>query len=61
MKAIVDMTLFDDEVARKKLTILNTLETMFDDERNTLPPEYFYFSDELPLGSKVRITFEVIE
>jgi len=43
------------------LTILNTLETMFDDERNILPPEYFYFSDELPLGSKVRITFEVVE
>jgi hypothetical protein len=61
MKAIVDMTLFDDEVTRKKLTILNTLETMFDDERNVLPPEYFYFSDELPLGSKVRITFEVVE
>jgi hypothetical protein len=61
MKAIVDMTLFDDERTRKKLTILNTLETMFDDERNILPPEYFYFSDELPLGSKVRITFEVVE
>lgn len=61
MKAIIDMTLFDDEKTRKKLTILNTLETMFDDERNILPPEYFYFSDELPLGSKVRITFEVVE
>ena len=61
MKAIVDMILFDDEQTRKKLTILNTLETMFDDERNVLPPEYFYFSDELPLGTKVRITFEVVE
>lgn len=61
MKAIVEMTLFDDDKTRKKLTILNTLETMFDDERNTLPPEYFYFSDELPIGTKVRITFEVIE
>ena len=61
MKAEFQMTLFDDEQTRKKLTILNTLETMFDDERNILPPEYFYFSDELPLGSRVRITFEVVE
>lgn len=60
MKAIVDMTLFDDEKTRQKLTVLNRLETMFDDERNVLPPEYFYFSDELPVGSKVRITFEVL-
>ena len=61
MKATFDMTLFDDETTRKKLTVLNTLETMFDDERNILPPEYFYFSDDLPVGSKVRMTFEVIE
>jgi hypothetical protein len=60
VKAIVDMTLFDDEKTRQKLTVLNRLETMFDDERNVLPPEYFYFSDELPVGSKVRITFEVL-
>ena len=61
MKAEFEITLFNDEETRKKLNILNRLETMFDDERNTLPPEYFYFSDELPLGSKVRITFEVIK
>jgi hypothetical protein len=61
MKTTFDMTLFDDEKNRKKLTMLNTLETMFDDERNILPSEYFYFSDNLPLGTKVRITFEVIE
>ena len=61
MKTTFDMTLFDDEKTVKKLTVLNTLEAMFDDERNILPPEYFYFSDDLPLGSRVRITFEVIE
>ena len=61
MKTTFDMTLFDDERTRMKLTVLNKLETLFDDERNILPPEYFYFSDDLPLGSRVRITFEVIE
>jgi hypothetical protein len=59
-KAEFELTLFDDEKTRKKLTLLNTLETMFDDERNILPPEYFYFSNELPLGTKVRVTFEVL-
>ena len=61
MKITFDMTLFDDEKNRKKLTSLNKLETLFDDERNILPEEYFYFSDDLPMGSTVRITFEVIE
>ena len=61
MKITFDMTLFDDEKNRKKLTCLNKLETLFDDERNILPEEYLYFSDDLPMGSKVRITFEVID
>lgn len=61
MKITFDMILFDDEKNRKKLTCLNKLETLFDDERNILPEEYLYFSDDLPMGSKVRITFEVIE
>lgn len=61
MKTTFDMTLFDDEKTRKQLTILNCLETMFDDERNILPEEYLYFSDDLPMGSTVRVTFEVIE
>ena len=61
MKITFDMTLFDDEKNRKKLTCLNKLETLFDDERNILPEEYFYFSDGLPMGSTVRVTFEVIE
>lgn len=61
MKTTFDMTLFDDAETRKKLTMLSRLEAMFDDERNILPSEYFYFSDDLPLGSRVRITFEVIK
>lgn len=60
MKIAFDMTLFDDEQTHEKLPLLNKLEVMFDDKRNKLPLEYFYFSDELPFGSKVRITFEVI-
>jgi hypothetical protein len=61
MKTTFDLTLFDDAETHKKLTMLNQLEAMFDHSKNTLPPEYFWFSDELPVGSKVRFTFEVIE
>ena len=61
MKTTFELTLFDDAKTHKALTLLNKLETMFDDPRNELPPEYYYFVDTLPLGSRVRITFEVIE
>jgi len=37
------------------------METMFDDVRNLLPPEYYYFSDGLPLGTTIRVTFEVVD
>ena len=61
MKTTFDQTLFDDAETHKKLTLLSPLEAMFDDVRNVFPPEYYWFSDELPVGSKVRVTFEVIE
>jgi len=61
MKTTFDLTLFDDEATRKKGRLLNRLELMFDDVRNTLPDEYYKFSDEIPFGSKIRVTFEVIE
>jgi hypothetical protein len=61
MKTSFELTLWDDEETHKNLTVLNTLEVLFDHSRNHLPEDYFYFSDNLPIGSKVRITFEVIQ
>ena len=55
-----DLTLFDDEQSRHLSLLLNRLEIMFDDARNTLPDDYYYFADKLPFGSKVRVTFEVV-
>ena len=60
-KAVLEWTLFDDDISKEKLEILNTLETMWDDERNERPDELNFFVEELPLGSKVRITFELLE
>jgi hypothetical protein len=61
MKTSFDLTLFDDWETERKLEFLNRLETLFDHTKNTLPNEYYQFSDNLPIGSKVRVTFEVIE
>lgn len=61
MKTTFDLTLFDDEDTRKKGRLLNRLELMFDDVRNPLPDEYYKLVTEIPFGSKVRVTFEVIE
>jgi hypothetical protein len=61
MKTEFEMTLFDDAETSKNLTMLNRLEALFDHSKNSLPEEYFWFSDNLPVGSRVKITFEVIE
>ena len=61
MKTEFEMTLFDDEETAKKMTVLNRIETLFDHSKNNLPEDYFWFSDSLPVGSRVKITFEVIE
>jgi len=67
MKTSFNLTLFDDEETERKLQFLNRLEILFDHSKNianvgnSLSEDYYYFSDILPLGSKVRVTFEVIE
>ena len=61
MKAEVIWTLFDDDIVKEKLEIMNTLETMWDDERNQIPDDLNFFVEQLPLGSKVKITFELVE
>lgn len=55
-----EMTLYNDAETIKKLTLLNCLETMFDDHRNILPPEYYHFSDGLPLGTRIKFTMEIV-
>ena len=61
MKAEVIWTLFDDDIVKEKLEIMNTLETMWDDERNHIPDDLNFFVEELPLGSRVKITFELVD
>jgi hypothetical protein len=60
-KVSFELTLFDDEKTKNKEEYMNRLEIMLDGERNPLPEEYYYFSDEIPFGRKVRVTLEEVE
>jgi hypothetical protein len=61
MRTEFELTLFDDEETAKKLVLLNRLEVLFDHTGNSLPDEYYEFTENLPIGSRVKITFEVVE
>ena len=66
MKTEFEMTLWNDSETRRKVAMLNCLETLFDrffdHSNNPLPEDYFWVSGNLlPVGSRVKITFEVIE
>jgi hypothetical protein len=60
------LKLHDDELTKKKLTVMRRLEAMFDDERNILP-ELFYrmFDCNSPecikFGETVKISIEVVQ
>lgn len=56
MKISFELKLFED--TKDKEPLLNRLEIMFDDIRNTIPEEFYYFSDGVPYGSTIKVTFE---
>lgn len=60
-----EMTLVDNPKNREKSSALCSLDIMFDDEANPLPEEWYSFwnaeaGDDMPWGTKIRITLEVI-
>ena len=61
MKAEFSLTLFDNDRVRKKLESMSPIEAMFDDEDNVLPEEYYFFSDDFPIGRTMKITFELLD
>ena len=60
MKTEFVLTYFDDESFSSKLDVLSKIESALDDARNELPDSFYYFSDDLPLGTKVKVTMEVV-
>lgn len=52
----------DTEENRLKSSLLSPIEVMFDDRANVLPPTWYtYWCTDLPFGSKIRITLELVE
>lgn len=61
METRFDLELRDTEENHQKLRLLNKLEVAFDDEINGLPASYYDFVENVPMGSTIRVTLEVIE
>jgi hypothetical protein len=61
MKIEYVVELFDSENLERNLRCMSKLEHMLDDKRNPPPPELFTFSDDLPIGGKIKVTLEIVE
>lgn len=66
MKTEFEMTLFDNPKNREKAHCLASLDIMFDDADNPLPESWYELWNseagvDMPWGTKVKITLEVIE
>jgi hypothetical protein len=61
MKIEYIVELFDSENLERNLRCMSKLEHMLDDKRNPPPPELFTFSDDLPIGGKIKVTLEIVE
>lgn len=55
-----EVTLHDDQETKEKMQFLSALETALDHSKNIIPDEFLSFTDTMPLGSKVRITLELV-
>lgn len=55
------MTLFDDDSVKEKLTVMQPVEAAFDDERNTVPDDYWDLMENWKPGQSVKITMELVD
>lgn len=60
-KVSFEMTLHDDEETVTKSEFMSQLEVMFDHSKNEIPIDDFPFTDTLQMGTRIRVTFEVVE
>ena len=49
------LRLFDDESTKEKLTVMNQMDAMFDDERNIIPEQYYELVTGLQPGESIHI------
>lgn len=58
--ACFDLKLYKDYHVKQKLEVMSRLEAMFDDGRNVLPEEYYWFTEDIPVGTTILVTMEVV-
>jgi hypothetical protein len=59
-KVSFNLTHWDDNQTEDRLPFLSKLETMFDHPRNMLPDDYYLLTENIPLGSTIKITIEFV-
>ena len=55
------LKMWDDEETREKSQFLGNLEVMFDHSKNSIPEDFFAVDEGLSLGSRIRVTFEIMD
>lgn len=60
-KTSFTLTMFDDDETERYSSYMNEFELMFNHSKNIFPDEYYQMQQDLPIGSKVKVTFEVQE
>jgi len=53
------LCLFKGPAVAEKLTVMNAVEAMFDDERNDIPEEYWDIVENMKQGQKMTISIKV--
>ena len=59
-KVSFNLTHWDDDQTEDRLPFLSKLETMFDHPKNTLPDDYYLLTENIPLGSTIKVTIEFV-
>jgi len=54
------LTMFDDEETKEASLWMDDISVIFNHSKNVLPDEYYQMQDGFPLGSKVKVTFEIL-
>jgi hypothetical protein len=59
-KTSFTLTMFDDDETKEASLWMNDISVMFNHSKNILPDEYYQMQDGFPIGSKVKVTFEIL-
>ena len=59
-KVSFNLTHWNDRETEIRLEYLSKLETMFGHPKNPLPDDYYLLTENIPLGSTIKVTMEFV-